>query len=166
MSEHLEVHRIPVVSTTSFLCSLHTPECNNKCKAFLALESQRRRHLATPHSLVTMPLSSGISSRPLFCAPQGLGTRSSHSTVQMVSTAVVDSCQDELRLATVSAASAPPQQDPRVHGWSRNRRLQWEPTVTTSGAAISTSTPCLQRQGRSSHLPIMAAEYADLQKPA
>lgn len=54
------------VNTTSSSCSLHTPGCNYRCKASLAFGSQRRRHPATLHSLITLPLSSGISSRSLF----------------------------------------------------------------------------------------------------
>lgn len=74
-----------------------------------------------------MPLSNGISLEAIVLTAAGARysvLQYAFVRVQIVATAVVDSCQDELPLATASAAYAPPQQDPRVHGWSRNRRLQ------------------------------------------
>lgn len=69
--ERHEIHRNPPVNTTSFLCSLHTPGCNDRCKAFPALESQRRRHLASLCSLVTMPLSTGVSFEAIVLTAAG-----------------------------------------------------------------------------------------------
>lgn len=96
------------VNTTSSSCSLHTPGCNYRCKASLAFGSQRRRHPATLHSLVTLPFVIWHFLEVIVLS--AAGARYSVLAlvrVQIVTTAVVDSCQDEPPLATVSAAFCP-----------------------------------------------------------